>query len=685
MGSLPAPIYNRYLRGMKHWFPIFFCLSSSFCPAFAQQPASTAPLQRDSSALREIVVLAPYRAGAETPVSFQNLNLVAIEQQNVGQEPAFLLARTPSMTVHSDAGSLAGYAYFRLRGIDQTRLNATLNGAPLNEPEDQGVYFNNFPDFLNSVQSLQIQRGVGTSTNGVASYAGSLNFESAALTQPARREVGVGYGSFGTYRLYGEYASGLRKQQGLYLRASALHSDGYKDRSGHDSQSAFYSYGFLGGKHLFKLTGFVGHQRNQQAWIGAPLDSLGRNPRYSGNSNERDEFVQSFTQGQHSVALGSRSTLSTGLYYNFLSGNYDFDLNNFLELPRTDELYNYALRSHFVGLFSTFSFDTEHLKLSAGVHGNLYQRRHVGSERLAGELYRNTGHKNEASAFGKISYTAGPVTLFGDVQGRYAEFRYKGRVALPLLTYKFLNPRAGITYQLATPLSAYYSVGRTGREPTRNDLFGGNDDLPADSLGQPTFNNLPAESVVDHELGLKWTFGCGHVFANGYYMNFRDEIVLSGKVGPTGLPLRANAARSYRSGLELDAQLDVAPGWRLTNNSSLSRNRIREGETSIEPVLTPTVVLNQEVARQWKRLWVAVSARYQNASFIDYGNQFVLPAFHTLGLAATYAVKNIELSVKANNLTNQRYYTYGQIAVSGKPHYFIQAPLNYFLAVKYRF
>lgn len=629
-------------------------------------------------------MLAPYRAGAETPVSFQNIGLAAIERQNVGQEPAFLLARTPSMTVHSDAGSLAGYAYFRLRGIDQTRLNVTLNGAPLNEPEDQGVYFNNFPDFLNSVQSLQIQRGVGTSTNGVASYAGSLNFESAALTQPARREVGAGSGSFGTYRGYGEYASGLHHRQGFYVRASALHSAGYKDRSSHGSQSAFYSYGYFGGQHLFKLTGFVGHQRNQQAWIGAPLDSLRRNPRYSGNSDEPDEFGQSFTQALHSVALSSRSTLSSGVYYNFLRGNYAFDLNNFLGRPRTKELFNYALQSHFAGAFSTFTFDTEHLKLAAGVHGNRYQRRHVGSERTAGELYRNTGHKNEASAFGKVSYTAGGLTLFGDAQGRYAEFRYQGAVALPLLTYRFLNPRAGLSYQLAAPLSAYYSVGRTGREPTRNDLLGGNDDLPTDSLGHASFNNLPPESVVDQELGLKWTFKGGHVYANGYHMSFHDEIVLSGQVGPTGLPLHGSAARSFRSGLELDAQYEVMPGWRLTNNSALARNRIEEAGTAIEPVLTPTVVLNQEVARQWKSGWVALIGRYQNASFIDYGNQFRLPRYYTLGLAAAYEVQGAEISLKVNNLTNQRYYTYGQLGPNGGPYYFIQAPANYFLAVRYR-
>ncbi|MES2731497.1 MAG: TonB-dependent receptor [Bacteroidota bacterium] len=666
------------------------CLLFLLTPCFAQQPRDTTAIRKDTIALREVVILSSYRASDDMPVSFKNLDIQAIEQKNIGQEPSFILSQTPSISVYSDAGSYFGYSYFRLRGMDQTRVNLTLNGVPLNEPEDQGAYFSNYPDFFNSIQSLQIQRGVGTSTNGVASYAGSINLESASLFR-AKRELYAGYGSFNTHRVYAEYATGLVKKQGLYLRASSLHSDGYKEHSGNTSQSIFYSYGFFGKKHLLKVTGFVGNQRNQMAWIGAPLDSLRKNQRYNANSSdEKDHFVQSLTQVQHTLTLGSDATLNTCVYYNFLQGNYDFDLNNFLGFPSTSDMYNYAFRSHFTGLFSNYSLQRNRWKLNAGVHGNLYQRRHTGSERtlqnpLWAQLYQNTGHKNEASAFVKASYTLGKAMFFGDLQYRYANFEYQGSVPLPSLNYAFFNPHVGLRYQLNKTLSAYYSIGKTGREPTRNDLFNGSDDLPADSLGLPVYVNLSPESVVDQELGVKWQFSRGHLFANVYYMGFDNEIVLNGKFGPNGLPLHSHVASSSRGGLEIDFQYDLSGGWRLVNNASFSRNRITEDEAAFNHVLSPSVMINQEIQYHWKKLFLGTGLRYQSQSFIDYANQIILPAFYTVDFSAAYQFKHLELSLKVNNLTNQRYYTNGAIGVNGDPLYFTQAATNYFAGVKYQF
>lgn len=666
-------------------YRLLIVLSFFTLTTFAQQHRDTTSIEKDTFALREIVILAPYRASFETPVSFKNLDMATIEQKNIGQEPSFILSQTPSITTYSDAGSYFGYSYFRLRGMDQTRVNMTLNGVPLNEPEDQGAYFSNYPDFFNSIQSLQIQRGVGTSTNGVASYAGSINFESASLFR-AKKELYAGYGSYNSHRIYGEYATGLIKKQGLYLRASSLHSDGYKEHSGNTSQSLFYSYGFFAAKHLLKLTGFIGNQRNQMAWIGSPLDSLRRNPRYNANSaDEKDHFVQSFTQLQHSVALGTQASLTSSVYYNFLQGNYDFDLNNFLGFPSTNEMYNYAFRSHFGGFLSTYSLQRKQWKLNAGIHANRYQRRHTGSERMAGQLYRNTGHKNEASAFVKASYTLGGWRFFGDAQYRIASFDYRGSVPLPTLKYTSFNPRFGIHYQYNEGLSAYYSIGKTSREPTRNDLFNGSDDLPADSLGNPIYFNLPAESVVDQELGVKWQFSAGHLFANLYAMSFDNEIVLNGKFGPNGLPLHSHVASSYRRGLEIDFQYDFANGLRLINNSSYSQNRIQEGEASFNHVLTPSILINQEVQYRWKKASLGLAGRYQSRSYIEYANVEVLPAFYTLDASASYQFKDIELMLKVNNLTSQHYYTNGQIGINGQTLYFTQASVNYFLAVKYSF
>lgn len=666
---------------MKSLLPFCLLLLSA---GVSQAQQNQSPDSLRTQELREVQIVAPYRATAETPVSFKNITLETIEQRNVGQEPGFLLQQTPSMTVNSDAGSYYGYTYLRLRGIDQTRLNVTLNGVPLSEPEDQGAYFNNFPDFLNSVESLQIQRGVGTSANGVASYAGSLNFESMSLTRK-QAEIGVGIGSYGSNRVYAEYGSGLKNKQAFYVRASNVHSDGYKERSRHDGQSVFYSYGYLGDRNILKITGFVGRQKNLQSYLGAPLDSIRVNPRYNANGYEPDKFLQSHTQAQFSHSFNSATTLTSALYYTFLNGNYDFDLNNFLGLPSTQELYNYAFRSHLVGVSSVFSTEVKNLRLDAGVHGNLYQRQHLGSERVVGFLYKNTGFKNEASAFVKGTYKLGALSLFGDAQYRYAEFIYDGSVELPELRYNFLNPRVGLTYQFAPSLSGYYSIGKTSREPTRNDLFQGSDDLPADENGNPVFANLPAESVVDQEVGVKLNSSWGHAYVNGYYMDFKNEIVLNGKVGPNGLPLNSNAAKSYRTGIEFDLEYNIGKNVRLQNNSVISKNRITEEGVSFRPVLSPAVIVNQDVSYRAGKAWFGLNARYQGLSYIDYANEAKLPSFFVLGASATYTWNHFELGLKLNNLTNHRYYTSGLIAVDGRPNYNIQAPLNYFATVKYSF
>ncbi|MDO7875322.1 TonB-dependent receptor [Hymenobacter sp. ASUV-10] len=649
--------------------------------AHAQTPiADSAALRRG---LQEVFIVSPYRATDNTPVSFQNISLKTLEEKNFGQEPTFILGETPNVNFSSDAGSYSGYSYFRLRGIDQTRVNVTLNGVPMNEPEDQGAYFNNFPDFLNSVQSLQVQRGVGTSANGVASYAGSLNFESVSLLR-RQREIGVGGGSFGTHREYAEYGSGLLGKQAFYLRASNIHSDGYKDRSSHRGQSLFYSYGYFGAKSLWKLTGYLGNQRNQQAWLGAPLDSLRRNPRYNANSDERDHFLQSHTQLQHSTALGANNTLTTALYYTFQDGNYDLDLNNLLGLAPTDDRFNYAFRYHLVGLSSTFSRQVQRWKLDAGLHANLYQRRHTGSFTGAGQQYQNTGHKNEASAFAKASYQLGQFSLFGDVQARAVVFRYAGAVEIPAFNYSFLNPRAGASYELRPGLHAYYSIGQTSREPTRNDLFMGNDE-PVDTLGQALYTVIPPERVLDQELGVKWKFQRGHVNANLYYMNFSNEIVLNGKVGPNGLSLHSSAAESYRAGFELEARLDLTDKLALVNSSALSHNRIKEAGTAIQPVLTPTVIINQEVQYRRAKTFISLVGRYQGRSFVDYANTVTLPDFYTLGAQLSQEFGHLKLTLRGNNLTNRRYYQNGIIGGDGRPYYFLQAPVNYFASAAYSF
>ncbi|MEN7546316.1 TonB-dependent receptor [Rapidithrix thailandica] len=671
---------------MKQFFTLGLLLFLSHW-AMAQTSADTTKLK--DVVLEEATILSSYRATSEMPVPFKDISLQEVEEKNFGQEPSFILGSTPAVTYYSDAGSFMGYAYFRLRGIDQTRINMTLDGVPLNEPEDQGAYFSNYPDFFNSVQSIQIQRGVGTSSNGVASYAGSINFESPSLHTPAKKEVYLGYGSYNTRRIYGELNTGVQNKTGLYVRASHVHSDGYKDRSGHTGHSLFLSTGHFGKKHLWKLSGFLGNQKNEMAWLGTPKDILESNPKYNphARSDEEDQFLQGLLKLQHSVRLGAHSTLTSSTYYNYLKGDYDFDLNVYLDLPGKDQVYNYAFRSHFVGLFSNYALEKENFSFHAGVHGNLYQRQHNGSERTEGALYENTGFKNEFSAFAKASYQLNNFQFFGDLQYRYTEFDYQGEhdELLKTFTWDFVNPRVGLSYQLGKNVLFYYSLGQTHREPTRNDLFQGNDYLAIDGE-QPLLGVTEAESVMDSELGIRMTGNTWQVNINGYYMDFDNEIVLSGAFGPNGLPLHNNVAKSFRSGLEIDYKFRLHKNISTNGNINFAYHRIKEEGVKIHPVLSPAFLYNQSLTYQLHGLRLGLHGRYQSHSYLDFANEYELDHYFLLDVTMAYEWKALTWTTRLNNLTNRQYYTNGQYdAFNNRATYHLQAPLNYFVSMKVTF
>ncbi|WP_315824975.1 TonB-dependent receptor plug domain-containing protein [Paraflavitalea speifideaquila] len=240
-----------------------------------------------------MVITSPFAPPVHSPVTMSHISRKELERRNYGQEPSALLSQTPSVTYYTDAGSASGYSYFRIRGIDQTRINMSLNGVPLNEPEDQGVYFSNYPDFLESVSGVQIQRGAGYSKQGVAAYGGSLYFESVRFKDSTGGQASAGYGSFNYYRLNGSVNTGLKNNMGLYARASHLHSDGYRNHSANSSSSVFINPGYWGKKHKVYLVSFLGEQKNELAWIGAPMDSIRKNKRYNANSRqEYDRFCR---------------------------------------------------------------------------------------------------------------------------------------------------------------------------------------------------------------------------------------------------------------------------------------------------------------------------------------------------------------------------------------------------------
>lgn len=273
-------------------------------------------------------------------------------------------------------------------------------------------------------------------------------------------------------------------------------------------------------KSIFKVNALVGHQKNQLAWLGVTEELIEQDRRANANENEKDNFTQALLQLQHSWRPSKPSTIQSSAYYTFLDGNNDFNLNSFLSLPTTDELYNYAFRSHLFGLFSNYTYSKKSFNWTTGIHGNTYKRRHIGSEKTHGKLYENTGYKNEFSMFTKADYALGKLTFFADVQGRYATFSYDGDVQLNRRNWYFINPKTGLSLSLPNDYTIYYSVGRTGREPTRNDMFAGNDNLLADAAGNAVVGVDDPEYVVDQELGIRHPTGQINWGWNFYYMAF---------------------------------------------------------------------------------------------------------------------------------------------------------------------
>jgi iron complex outermembrane receptor protein len=669
---------------MNKVFKVTLFLSVSFSfSAFSQTTADSAYVKKIE--LNEIFIKGNANAaGKSIPVSFQNITITEIKQNNYGQEPSYILAQTPSITMYSDAASNWGYSYIRLRGIDQTRINMTLNGVPLNEPEDQGVYFSNYPDFFQTLQYIQIQRGTGMSKNGTASYAGSLIFESSVPDDKENYSLNAGMGSFGSFRTTGSYNTGDMKGLSTNIKASAITTDGYKYHSGNTSGSVFINSMYRNKVHEFQFVGIAGNQKNKLAWLGVPMDTIKKDRRFNQCSDENDDFTQMHLQMHYQFAYKS-SKFNVCTYYNYLKGNYDFDLNNFLGLTRTNEMYNYAIKSNFLGSFVNYFVSLSDFTITTGLHFNHYKREHTGTERAIGWLYTNNGKKNEFSNFLRVTYKFHNFTLYGDCQYRHAGFNYSGDVTLPKLNWDFVNYTVGLNCKISDNLSIYYSFGKTNREPTRNDIFLGNDNLIADSLGNAVFSDVKPEKALDHEAGVRFLRQRCSFGLNFYYISFKDEIVLNGKMGPTGLPLHSNSAKSYRSGVELHFHNNLSKQIGFVTNVSLSHNRIRESSMQLEPIMSPEILLNQGFTYKIKGFVAGVDARYQSKSFIDYGNIYTIPEYFTVSCNFSYSYRWLRVYAIVNNITNKEYFGYGNLDIYNNPVYFIQAPINYFAGIQCTF
>jgi iron complex outermembrane receptor protein len=670
--------------------------------------------------LREDVVVQGVRAEERTPVTKTGIDRADLEAVNRGQEMPFLLGSTPGVNFQSDTGLAAGYSYFNVRGIGQTRLNVTLDGVPLQDPEDQALYFADFGDFASVVDSVQIQRGIGTSSYGSASYGGSVNFASVNPAERPGLEAQAGAGSWGTAR--GTVAVNSGRIGGgiaLYGRYSAETTDGFKEHSGVDQHTLYFGATREGERSFLKLFGFVGREKTQLAYLATEEATLLQDLRHNDlTPAETDDFGMDVVHLQYTRLVGSSTTLMAQAYYNGAQGWF-----RILDTT-TENLQQYGIDGYFMGLILGATHRKGRLGLNWGAHVNDFNRDHFMDIVGGSRQYLNTGLKNEYNTFVKASWDAGARTrLWADAQLRHARFEYRGDQPLGSVSWTFFNPKAGVRFDPSPSVSLYTSVGRMAREPARSDMLDGEDNasVPYD------LRAVAPEKVVDVEAGAEVRRGGLKLKADVYSMDFRDEIALTGELSEIGLPVRRNVPRSRRRGIELALDWRASPKLRLAGAASLSRNRIDDWtqyydvydeagdwiasepivHRDVPPLLTPEAILNGTVdwtPRPALRLslsgrWVAASqldntgrADFQTPSWFDLDGQL------SLSLASIVKRGEPRIRVQATNLLdNERIwpsgYSYlyfvrdaeGRDTFAGTAYYYPLATRSVYVTLDVRF
>lgn len=652
-------------------------------PAAPRDSASRDSTRRQAAArdTLESVIVRAVRAGGAAPTSQTTLDRRDIERTYVGQDAPLALLGATGVTAASDAGTFSGYSSIRLRGVDQTRLAISVDGVPLNDPEDQVLYFSNVPDFMNSMQTVRVQRGVGSSAFGTASFAGSLDFESLPLlTTPAFRELQLSSGSWGTRRVSAEAATGAVGSFAGYARLSAQETDGYREHSGNRAASGFVSAGWFGERDAVKFTGFAGRSRMQLAYYAPSEADLETNPRANPMGvDERDNFRQEMLSLQYTRVLRPGLTLTSTGYRNSAGGWYDVNVGD-------PTLWRFNLDHVWYGALSVLTWSGDALAVSAGAHVSDYARDHFLNVKpdVETRVYDNTGHKQEQSAFVKATLRRGAFDWHADLQLRRAAFRYEPSPGTtfdaPSVDWLFLNPKLGVTWRARPALELFASLGQAQREPTRSDMFAGADDVDDAAAAELLpLTQVKPERLTDLELGARLRRGPVQLGVNAFAMLFRDEIAPIGQLSVTGSQIRRNVERSSRLGLEVEAAWQVAPSFAVSANTMLLRARIEEFTdeatsttyTDVKPLLTPALLANAQASWQPNsQLELTLSTRYVGESQLanDGNDALVTPAFTLADLGAAYSLGAATLRLQLQNLTDATAYASGY--TDGSVRYF---------------
>ncbi len=671
-----------------------------------------------SNFLAEEVLVSALRVGNRTPLTFTNVTESEIQSRNLGQDIPFLLNRTPSLVASSDAGAGVGYTGFRIRGTDITRINVTVNGIPMNDPESQGLWWINMPDFAGSVENIQIQRGVGTSTNGAAAFGATVNLQTTSLEEKPFGEIQTSTGSFNTMKNTVKFGSGLINNRFTFDgRLSKIQSDGYIDRAFSDMKSFFLTGSYYSPNTIVTVKAFSGEQITYQAWNGVPSEFLATNRTYNGvgsftdiygnrqyYDNETDNYQQDHFQVLLSRQFSRDLYLNTAFHYTRGYGYYEqykenhrfsnYGLGNLIiggtSIQRTDLIRRKYLDNDFFGLTYSLNYRPNRFDIIIGGAYNRYYGDHFGTVIWAQhathvpknfEWYFNKGVKADFNIFAKVNYKlTNRVNAFFDLQYRNVDYSIEGihddlRDISQAHKFNFFNPKFGLHLMLTGTQDLYLSYSQGNREPSRSDFRDAN----------PGVSPRP-EKLHNIEFGYRFRGAGFHLQSNLYYMNYRDQLVLTGEINDVGAPITTNVPESYRIGIEIDGAAKLTRWLNLDFHVAISRNRINNftehvdnwdydpgdpnqplqfsrfiGNTNL--AFSPSVVAGGSVTViPFKNAGINFSGKYVGKQYIDNtssSNRMLKPYFvNDLNLSYTLdsgVLREVKLILMVNNIFNEKY------------------------------
>ncbi len=728
---------------------VALCLAAVF--SYAQS------VEEDSIRVMELegIVISSTRAGAKTPVAYQNVKKEEIEKRNLGQDLPYILSATTSLVNTSDAGTGIGYTGMRIRGSDATRINVTINGIPYNDSESQGTFWVNMPDFSSSVNSVQIQRGVGTSTNGAGAFGASVNLETDVYTKDAFAEINNTFGSFGTRKHNLILNSGLLNDHWSFEgKISEIHSDGYIDRASADLNSYFLSGNFIGKNTIIKALMFGGQEETYQSWNGVDEGRLLSGRTYNsaglyydenGDPQFYDREVDHYNQDHYQLHVNHRVntfwTLNAALHYTKGKGYFeqykqdqsfsDYNLPDVEigddTISSTDLIRRRWLDNDFYGFTYGVNYDRENLSVVLGGAYNEYSGDHFGeiiwaeyasNSNIRQKYYDNFGDKQDFNTYLKANYSINSkFNLFGDLQLRKVDYHTQGidsdqRTLDIGGDYTFFNPKFGLTYTVNGNSSIYASFAIGNREPDRNDFI----DSP----------KLPKhETLRDLEIGYSISGNKFDLQANFYYMNYNNQLVLTGALNDVGNSIRANVDDSYRTGIELSGAYSFGDKFHWSGNLTYGQSKIKEYVEDLndyfEGGIKSTIYEDTDIAFSPEIIGsslfsftpvkggsIGFSSKYVGDQFLDNtsNDSRKINAYFINDILIEYTfttkfIKEIGLNLMINNVFDIQYesngYAFGYVAEgsssSGDPiakeyreaYYYPQAGINFLAGLKLRF